>query len=318
MTRAAVITEVGGHASLGAVTDVAPGSGQVEVHLEAAALNPVDLAVSRGTFYGGQPELPYVPGIEAVGVVRGGSLDAMRVYAWGGGHGITKDGLARDRFVIDESVLIPLPDGADPAMACALGTAGLAGWLPLAWRAPVRAGETVLVLGATGTAGRVALQAARHLGAGRVVGVGRHASRLESISRFADAVVSLDDEDFVDTLAEACGHGGPTLIYDTLWAEPAVIALTVAATGARLVQVGTSAGANADVPSALVRGKQTELVGYSNFAVPSETLVAGYLTMVDLAMAGKLSIDVERIPLDDVAGAWAGLERGDAKYALVP
>lgn len=318
MTRAALINEIGAAAAAGSVDDTSPAPDEVVVELEAAALNPVDLAIANGTFYAGHPPTPYVPGIEAVGIVRGGSLDGKRVYASGAGRGLGNDGLSRERFTIPESVLIELPDGADPAVACALGTAGLAGWVPLSWRTPVNEGETVLVLGATGTVGRIALQAARHLGAGRVVGAGRDPARLEAIAGLADAVVSVEGDDLGSAIAAACGEGGPSLIYDLLWGTPAVAALSAAPNGSRLVQVGASAGAVAEVPSAFIRGKQTEVVGYTNFGVPRDVIVESYLQMVQLAIDGDLTVAVERISLDDAGHAWAGLVRGDGKYVLVP
>ncbi len=317
MTTAALIEEIGAGAVPGTVDDPTPGDGEVLIDVGAVALNPVDLAISRGLFYAGHPPAPYVPGIEAVGVARNGTHAGRSVYASGGGRGVASNGLGAALIAFPEDMLIELPDGADPAVACALGTAGLAGWLPLSWRAPVRDGETVLVLGATGAAGSVAVQAARHLGAGRVIGAGRTQERLDAIADLADDTVALG-EDPAAALADACADDPPTLIYDALWGAPAVAALGAAKNGARLVQVGASAGPAADVPSAFVRGKQTELLGYSNFVVPRDVLVAAYLTMVDLAGAGDLRHDVHRVPFAEAGAAWDGLARGDGKYVLVP
>ena len=117
------------------------------VEVLAAALNPLDVAVGAGRFYGGHPELPYVPGCEAVGRrPDSGEL----VWMFGDGLGLTRNGTFAERASVAEDAVVPVPDGAEPALAAALGIAGLAGWLPLVWRAPVQEGETVLVLGATG------------------------------------------------------------------------------------------------------------------------------------------------------------------------
>ena len=125
---------------------------------------------------------------------------------------------------------MPVPGDVDPALAGALGIAGLAGWLPVAVRAPVQEGETVLVLGATGTVGLVAMQGARLLGAGRVVAAGRRPEALERARRLgADAVVSLDEDDLAAALREACGGDGPSLVVDPLWGEPVVAAARAAA-----------------------------------------------------------------------------------------
>ncbi|MBA3332282.1 MAG: zinc-binding alcohol dehydrogenase family protein, partial [Actinobacteria bacterium] len=140
----------------------------------AAAVNPIDRAVAAGQFYGGHPPLPFVPGCECVGREAGGRV----VWTFGGGLGLARNGAMAERAE-HGAVVAEVPDGADPALAAALGIAGLAGWMPVAWRAPVREGDRVLVLGATGTAGQVALQAARLLGAEHIVAAGRDAESLE-------------------------------------------------------------------------------------------------------------------------------------------
>ena len=116
------------------------------------------------------------------------------MWAGGGGIGVARDGALAERAAVLEATLAPVPDRADPELAVALGVAGIAGWLPLAWRAPVREGETVLILGATGTAGLIAVQAARLLGAGRIVAAGRNVERLERAAAVgADETVRIAD-----------------------------------------------------------------------------------------------------------------------------
>jgi NADPH:quinone reductase len=189
-------------------------------------------------------------------------------------------------------------------LAVACGIAGVAGWLPLAWRAPVRADDRVLVLGATGTAGLVAVQAARLLGAGRVVAAGRNAERLaRALEVGADEAVELGAED-AEAFRRACGGNGPTLIFDALWSKAVAAAADAAAPGARLVQVGQSAGPEATLRSNDVRGKQLELLGYSNFAAPPDAVRAGYLELLGHAAAGRIRIDVETYSLDSIADAW--------------
>ena len=155
------------------------------------------------------------------------------------------------------AVVAEVPDGADPAVAAALGIAGLAGWMPFAWRAPVREDDRVLVLGATGTVGEVAVQVARLLGAASVVAAGRDPKRLErALELGADEAVPLDGD-----------FGEPTYVFDPLCGEPLERAVAAAAPGARIVQLGQAAGPTATLPSAAIRGKQLELYGFSDFAV---------------------------------------------------
>ena len=307
--RAAFVSELGQPPSPGELPEPSAGDGEVVLEVLAAPLNPVDVAVSTGAFYGGHPDLPYVPGTEAVGRVRG---SGEVVWAFGAGFGLARNGGMAELAVMPEERLVPVPEGADPALAGALGIAGIAGWLPLAVRAPVRAGETVLVLGATGTVGQVAVQAAKLLGAGRVVAAGRNEERLARARELgADATVRLD-RDVREELREALGGGELSLIFDAVWGEPLVAALDVAAPSARIVHLGQSAGPEATLASGTVRGKQLDLLGYSNFAVPVDVLRREYNRLVRHAVAGEIRVDVESLPLDEVAEAWRRQAAGGA------
>jgi len=213
-----------------------------------------------------------------------------------------------------------VPPDADDVVAAALGQAGLAAWMPLSWLAPVQPGESVLVLGATGSVGSVAVQAAKLLGAGRVVGVGRDRARLEELRGLgADDVVAIGGDDFRERLADAVGGAPPTLVLDTLWGPPLEAAAAVAGAGARIVHVGQSAAPTATIASGLVRGKQLRLFGYSNFAVPPEAIAEGYRTLVGHAVAGRITLRTDAVPLERVEEAWTRQrDRRDAKLVLVP
>jgi NADPH2:quinone reductase len=192
--------------------------------------------------------------------------------------------------------------------------------MPLTWLAPVREGETVLVLGATGSVGTVAVQAAMLLGAGRVVAVGRDEARLAAARELgADATVALGGDDFRDRLTAACEGAAPTLVVDLLWAEPVEAAAAVAGAGARFVHLGQSAGGIAALASGLVRGKQLEILGYSNFAVPADALARGYAEIVGHAAAGRIRLATRAVSLDRVREAWEDQSSvRDAKLVLVP
>jgi NADPH2:quinone reductase len=153
--RAAQVTELGRPPEVGEVPDPVPSDGDVLLEVLAAPLNPLDVNLSKGLFYGGHPPLPYVPGCECVGRRRDtGEL----VWAFGSGVGLSRNGTMAELAAVPADSLVPVPDGADPALAGALGIAGLAGWMPVAVRAPVLPDDRVLVLGATGTVGLVAVQ----------------------------------------------------------------------------------------------------------------------------------------------------------------
>lgn len=305
--RAARIEELGRPPTLAEIAEPLPGAGQALIAPTAVPLNPVDISTARGTFYGGAPDTPYTPGSEGVGrVLESGSLaSGTRVYAVGDGLGRRRDGTLAERAVVAEAVLVPLPDEISDALAGACGTAGLAGWLPVVWRARTTPDDRVLVLGATGTVGLAAVQAARILGATCIVAAGR---RLDGLERArvagAHAAVALDADDLAAALRQACGGEGPTVIIDPLWGAPLVAALEAAAPGARIVQVGQSAGPVAEIRSALVRGKQLEILGYSNLEVPADARRQAYIELVGHAAAGEVSFPVEAYPFERVAEAW--------------
>src|SRR5262245_42193738 len=184
--RAAVLTSYGGAPRADERPEPVPRDGKAVVELLAAALNPADLAIASGSFPAGSPPLPYVPGIEGVGrVVESSRFEpGTRVWASGRGLGVAFDGAFAERFAVADEVLVAVPEDASDLVAAALGQVGLAAWMSLSWLAPVRPDEVVLVLGATGSVGTVGVQAAKLLGAGRVIAVGRDEARLAALGAF--------------------------------------------------------------------------------------------------------------------------------------
>jgi NADPH2:quinone reductase len=292
----------------------AAGGGQVVADVVAAGLNPVDITVASGQFYGGVPPLPSVVGREGIVRLEGEGL------AYFDGTAAPYGSLA-ERVVVETDTLIELPEGLDPAHAVAFGIAGIAAWLALEWRAELQSGESVLVLGATGPVGQIAVQAARLLGAGRVVAAGRNPAGLERARELgADATVRLDGQkDLASTLHEAAGGEGPNVIVDPLWGEPAVAAMQAAAPRARHVQLGQSAGAEATIPSAVLRGKLLSVLGHANFGASAEVKRGAYTRMTRHAAAGELTADFETVSLADAADAWERQRAGPhLKLVVVP
>jgi NADPH2:quinone reductase len=314
--RAAIVHELGAPPEVGDVPEPKPSEGRSAVEVVAAGLNPLDIAVGAGRYFAGHPDPPYVPGAEAVARLPDGSL----AYVYGDGLGVARDGTFAERVLAAAEQAFPVVDRLEPALAVSLGIAGLAGWGPLAWRAPVRPDDIVLVLGATGTVGLVAVQAARILGAARVVAAGRDQDALRRAQELgADATVRLDGGDTVEAIREACGGDGPTLVHDPLWGEPGAAAVEAAARGARIVNLGQSAGPDASLRSGAIRGKQLELYGYTNFALPREVLADLYRGLCEHAARGDIQVDVETVPLDQIADAWQRQsESPHVKLVVVP
>lgn len=285
--RAAILTEQGGTPTVG---DFDEPDGEAVLAVRAAGANPVDRKMASGEF--GPVTVPSVVGREAVG-----ELDGSLVYS---GSPVAPFGAWAERVPVRRESVYPVPEGLDPGLAVAVGIAGLAAWLPLAWQARLEDGESVLVLGATGVVGQIAVQAARLLGAGRVVAAGRDADALERVD--ADAVVALGSGgDDSEALRDAAGDGFDVVV-DPIFGAPVVAALGATAVGARVVSIGSGAGETAEVPFGALMGRT--LIGHGNQFAPREVQRDAYETLTRHAAAGDIRVDVETYPLDRAAEAW--------------
>lgn len=287
-------------------------NGQAVVEVLAAGLNPVDVAICAGRFYAGAPPLPSVAGREGVGL-----LDGRRVYF---DSPILPYGSMAERALIDPQASYDVPDGVADAVAVALGISGLAAWLALTWRAALKPGEHVLVLAASGVLGQIAVQAAKSLGAARVVAAARSREGLQRcLALGADAAVELDGpEDLPAALVEAA-DGRIDVVVDPLFGEPFAAAVNAASFGARILQVGAGAGNESTVSSAPIRGKMLVIMGHTNFAAPPAVKREAYASLSALAASGELEIETERIELERVGEAWERLAAGShRKIVLIP
>jgi len=215
--RAAVVSEYGVPRPEEFEEPQAEG-GQAVVEVLAAGLNPVDVAICAGRFYAGAPPLPFVAGREGVG-----TLDGRRVYF---DAPVLPFGSMAERALIDPAGAYDVPDGVEDGVAVALGVSGLAAWLALTWRAELKEGEHVLVLAASGVLGQVAVQAAKLLGAARVVAAARSQEGLDRcLALGADAAVQLEgSQDLAAALSQA-GEGRIDVVLDPLFGEPFVAAV---------------------------------------------------------------------------------------------
>jgi NADPH:quinone reductase len=310
--RAAVIERIGEGPVVKDMEEPRRAGGQTLIEVVAAPINPIDISTAAGRYPGGSPEAPYVAGREAVGRVLESDYvaEGSRVYASGLGF------LAERATASDDNV-VEIEADVDDALASCFGVAGLAAWLALEWRGDLREGETVLVLGASGAVGAIAVQAAKLLGAGRVVAAARSEKGLERArSLGADATVKLDEhDDLAAAFLDACG-GQLDLTIDPVWGEPGAAAVKATSFGGRVVQLGQSAGKEATLESGWIRAKLLSILGHTNFAAPAEVRKQAYLRMVRHAAERELTVDFEVMPLERVAEAWA-LQEGSPNRKLV-
>ena len=308
--RAAVIRRSGATPALDQFADPQPGQGLSVGTLVAAALNPLDIAIVNGQFPIRRLQPPYIAGYEAV--VQLG--DGTRCYLTGPP---APYGALAELVPVPDSAGFPVPAAIDPGLAAALGVAGLVGWLALDYRGHLRPGETVLVLGAGGSAGQLAMQSARILGADRVVGAARGKALEQAADHGADAVVDLADDQAIDAGLAAAAPGGYDVIVDFLWGGLAPYAMNHANIGARYIQVGSSAGPTSTINAPAFRNKLLTLVGHGLAATPAEERRSAYAQLMHHAIDGKLTLDLEQTRLDDISQTWEHLKTGPPRKLVV-
>jgi NADPH:quinone reductase-like Zn-dependent oxidoreductase len=318
---AAVIDRLGASPTYREINRPTSAPGQVLVQVSAAALNPVDLRIASGGFYGGVPECPYIPGSEGVGVVTAGSRQLLGKRVRFETRGSASGALA-EWAAVDQTACLPIPDQLPSATGAALGVAGMAAWISLVDKVRLQRGERVLILGATGPVGQLGVQIARLLGAGRIVAAGRDPQVLaKTLELGADAVVAIAGQTVEDLQAEfTAAAGGPLqVVFDPVWGIPLQAAVAASGQSARIVNLGQSAGAEATLSSAIVRGRQLTIVGHSNPNTSWKGRANAFRELADHAERGRIRIEVEELPLPEVASAWARQASSPhAKLVLVP
>lgn len=286
-----------------------PQGDEVLIHVHAAGLHPIVRAIASGSHYSATGEIPMVAGIDGVGT----RPDGTRVY-FGGPR--KPWGTMAELCAVPTSMCLPLPEGISDQEAAAIANPGMSAWLSLKERAQLVAGETVLILGATGVAGHLAIQSARLLGAKRIIAAGRNVGALAGEN--VDAVVALGEGDEVVRaafLAEAAQ--GIDVVIDYLWGRPTELLLEALAKGfnpraarsTRLVEVGESAGKTITLPGATLRSIDLKLLGSGFGSVPLASILSAIPGLFAMAASGALRIDVEAVPLADVETAWSRSEK---------
>lgn len=319
--RAAVLHTVGEAPAYAEHPDPAPTPGRSIVAVTAAPIVPLDLLCASGTSYFGAPAVPYVPGVQGVGVIQESAVlrPGTRVwFATSAGMAPGDGGLAERCSVADDDLVEVVADVPDAALT-ALGLSAVAGWMALTWRGRMEPGERVVVLGAGGAVGQTAVGAAKVLGAGTVVAVCR-SERAQQRARKAGADTVLpmtaDVDDLAQRIQDAAG-GGVDLVVDPVFGIAATAAARALADGGRLVNLGGASGDTAELSSAVLRSRSAEVLGYTNNALSVEQRRQAVVAVAEHAAAGRLAVDHHVLPLADVGDAWQRQAAGDAGARLV-
>ncbi|MGD0913151.1 MAG: zinc-binding alcohol dehydrogenase family protein [Terracidiphilus sp.] len=308
--QAAVVNVLGESPKYQSFPDPVAQEGEVLIKVRAAGLHQIVKSIASGAHYSSGGVLPAVPGVDAVGTLP----DGRRVY-FGGAR--RPWGTMAELAAAPVGWTVPVPDGLDDAHAAAIGNPGMSAWVSMKVRAELAPGGTVLILGATGVAGQLAIQTARILGAKRVIAAGRNVAALSGAD--VDAVIGLADPE--EAISEALAKevtNGIDVVIDYVWGRPAELTLEALARGfnarathaTRFIQVGSMAGRNITLPADVLRSVDLTLKGSGFGAAKIETILAAIPQLFDQAAAGKLTIDVEPVPLADVELAWNRVEKG--------
>ncbi|MBW5984906.1 quinone oxidoreductase family protein [Klebsiella grimontii] len=283
-------------------SDPRAGESEALVKVRAAAISHVVKGRASGKHYSFDGRLPFVPGIDGAGVLP----DGRRVYfafpaaPWGS--------MAQWAPVALNHCL-PLPDELDDITAAAMANPGMSAWAALVKRGGLKAGETVLINGATGSAGQLAVQVARFLGARKVIACGRNGEKLAALE--ADAIVNLSQDEaslraqFAELAAQQID-----VVVDYLWGRSAELLLPALAKHSlgnapvRFIQVGSLSAADIALSGAVLRSAPLQLMGSGIGSLSVSQLLAATGEMLQAAVTGGFTIATTPRPLREVAAAW--------------
>jgi NADPH:quinone reductase-like Zn-dependent oxidoreductase len=292
---------------------------EILVDVLAVGLHPRVRSGAAGTHYTSSGRLPMIPGIDGVGR----RADGRRVYF------VADDDIAgtmAERSIVDVRRSIELPESADIVKIAAALNPAMSSWVALRRRVPIEPGQSILVLGATGNAGSMAVQVAGRLGAGRVVGAGRDRERLAALlSGGADEVVQLTDDDDATANGLATAAAEVDIVLDYLWGTPAQRAMTALLTQRsdrsrqlNWIQIGAIAGPTLELPSVALRSANLRLQGAGQGAVSPAAYLAELPSLVEAIDSGTIAVHSKTVPLADVERAWTRPDQPGERTVLVP
>jgi NADPH:quinone reductase-like Zn-dependent oxidoreductase len=294
-----------------------PAGGEVLVDMLAAGLHPRVRSGANGTHYTSDGQLPMIPGVDGVGRLP----DGRSVY-FVAGDGVP--GTMAEQAVLDPRRAVPLPENADPVIIAAAMNPAMSSWVALRRRVSFQPGQSVLVLGATGNAGQMAVQVARYLGAAQIVAAGRDPERLDLLTDLgATSLVSLADDP-----AEAAGRLGEVaadvdVVIDYTWGAPTERAMPVLITHRAdrskpldWIQIGSMAGPDITLPSFVLRAANLRIMGSGQGSVTPAGIVAELPSLMEQLAAGSITVAAVPVPLAQVQDAWTAPARPGERVVL--
>jgi NADPH:quinone reductase-like Zn-dependent oxidoreductase len=294
--------------------DPVAAEGERLVSVSAAGLHPIVKALAKGTHYGSSGTLPFIAGVDGVGKLE----DGTRVY-----FGIARSpfGTFSERAVAAGWMCLPLPEGIDDVTAAGIANPAMSSWAALTARAKFVAGESVLILGATGVAGQLAVQIAKRLCARRVVAAGRNPQALERLRALgADAVISLDQEPaaLVSAFRSELAEAGVDVVLDYLWGHPAERLLEAisqkglrkAGARVRFIQIGDSAGKTIPLSAATLRSSGLELLGSGFGSASLDQILRALAEFFEVAAKTPFQFRTRAASLRDVEALWSEADEG--------
>jgi NADPH:quinone reductase-like Zn-dependent oxidoreductase len=308
--RAGIITAAGEPPVYGDFSEPAASVGKEVIFVSASALSQFSKSRSSGTHYSSGGMFPSVAGADGVGR----TADGRRVYF------VLPEapfGALAEQSLVRSKQCVVVPDGVDDVTAAAIANPGMSAWAALVERARLQPGETVLINGATGTAGRLAIQLAKHLGAGRVIGTGRNEAELKELSSLgADIVIpftlgtSPGARNYEEALIEEFGHG-IDVVVDYLWGESAKTVIVAVAKGVedarpvRFLHVGgASREENIELPGAALRSSAIQLMGSGVKSVPFPKLLDAIRSVFEAVAPANLQVATKPVPLAEIEKVW--------------
>lgn len=318
--KAAVVTSFGAPPRFADFpAPVAAGEHELVVDVLAAGLHPRVRSQANGSHYTSTGELPLVPGVDGVGRDPDGDLRYFMLD-----HPTL--GTMAERTLIDTRRSVVLSAGTDVVGVAAAINPAMSSWLALRYRADFKAGQDVLILGATGSAGRLAVSVAKLFGAGRVIAAGRSATRLASLAALgATETVSLAGSPAEVSARLAAAAADVDVVLDYIWGEPAAATMAALITarpdrGKQLtwVEIGSMAGLVAPIPSAALRAARFRIVGSGQGSVGTGEIIAALPGIAAAITDGSLRVDTQPVPLADVEAAWASAAESTQRIVLVP